>query len=118
MGMTRQEMQMAKGFSETNGVISYEWDKASVARLAIRKFIGGPGPKLVESKGSTSYWFKDGMVEKTETVLFFKWTFGGSENTELRTITTTYKDIGTTKVVVPQEALDLLQQQPAKSSNK
>jgi hypothetical protein len=55
-------------------------------------------------KGSVKFWVKDGVLTKFETKLEAKMEFGGDEIDASRTTTTEIKDVGTTKVNVPEAA--------------
>ena len=62
------------------------------------------GGNATEAKGSVKVWIKDGLLVKYEFKVQGKVTFGGNEMDVDRTTTVEIKDIGTTKVVVPEEA--------------
>lgn len=55
-------------------------------------------------KGTVKFWVKDGVLTKFETKLEAKMEFNGDEFDASRTTTTEIKDIGTTKVNVPEAA--------------
>ena len=55
-------------------------------------------------KGSMKVWVKDGMVTKSEIKVDAKIEFNGNEFDAARTTTTEIKNIGTTKVTVPEGA--------------
>jgi hypothetical protein len=57
-----------------------------------------------DAKGSVKFWIKDGLLSKYEFKVSGKVTFNGNERDVDRTTTTEVKDVGTTKVEVPEEA--------------
>lgn len=70
---------------------------------------GGRGGTVTEPKGSAKLWVKDGVLVKYEFNLQGKMTFGGGggggrEIAVNRTTTVELKEIGSTKVEVPDEA--------------
>jgi len=65
---------------------------------------GGDGPTVSDAKGSVKFWLKDGALSKYETKVSGKVSFNGNERDVDRTSTTEIKDVGTTKVEVPEEA--------------
>lgn len=67
---------------------------------------GAPGaaPAVSDAKGSIKIWIKDGMLVKVESTLQGKMTFGGRERPIDRTTTTEFKDVGSTKIELPDEA--------------
>jgi hypothetical protein len=62
-----------------------------------------------EAKGSVKFWLKDGTLSKYETKVSGKINFNGNERDVDRTTTVEIKDVGTTKVEVPEEAKKKLQ---------
>lgn len=65
---------------------------------------GGNGPDISDAKGSAKFWIKDGVLTKFETKVTGKMSFNGNDMDVDRTTTTEIKDVGTTKVTVPDEA--------------
>ena len=55
-------------------------------------------------KGSVKFWIKDGALVKFEVKVEAKMEFNGNEFDASRTTTTEIKDVGTTKVKVPEAA--------------
>ena len=55
-------------------------------------------------KGSVKFWLKDGALVKFEVKVEAKMEFNGNEFDASRTTTTEIKDVGTTKVKVPEAA--------------
>jgi len=69
-----------------------------------RGFGGGQAPAITGAKGSVKFWIKDGVLSKYETHLSGKMDFNGNDFDLERTTTVEIKDVGTTKVTVPDEA--------------
>ena len=62
----------------------------------------GPEPK--NAKGSVKFWIKDGMLSKYQTKLEGTMNFNGEERDVDRTTTLEIKDLGTTKIEIPEAA--------------
>lgn len=62
------------------------------------------GPKVLSAKGSAKFWVKDGVLTKTEIKMDGSMDFGGNEVNIVRTTTTEIKDVGSTKIEVPEGA--------------
>ena len=69
-----------------------------------RRRDGSEAPTPADAKGSVKFWVKDGALAKYETHVSGKVSFGGNEMEIDRTATTEIKDVGTSKVEVPEEA--------------
>ena len=67
-------------------------------------FRRGGNATVSDAKGSVKYWIKDGVLAKYEVKVSGKVTFNDNERDVERTTTTEIKDVGTTKVSVPDEA--------------
>jgi hypothetical protein len=65
---------------------------------------GGNRPPPKDAKGSLKVWLKDGAVAKYEFKVTGKVDFQGEERDTERTTTTEIKDVGATKVELPDEA--------------
>jgi len=64
----------------------------------------GPQGEVSGAKGSVKFWMKDGMLTKYEVKAKGMVKFGDNEFENDRTTTVEIKDVGTTKVSVPEEA--------------
>lgn len=65
---------------------------------------GGGGPEINGAKGSVKFWIKDGALIKYETTARGTMSFGGNDM-EMNTVTTVeIKDVGATKLAVPDDA--------------
>jgi hypothetical protein len=65
---------------------------------------GGQGPAVSNAKGSVKFWVKDGIITKYQFKLQGSMKFGDNDVDVDRTTTVEVKDVGTTKVVVPDDA--------------
>lgn len=65
---------------------------------------GGDGPTISNAKGAAKFWIKDGVLTKYEFKVSGKMDFNGNEIDLDRTTTIEVKDVGTTKVEVPEGA--------------
>jgi hypothetical protein len=70
---------------------------------------GGNGPEVSGAKASVKFWVKDGMLAKYETKVKGTVSFGGNDRDVDRTTTIEIKDVGSTKISVPEEAEKKLQ---------
>jgi hypothetical protein len=57
-----------------------------------------------DAKGTIKFWVKDGMIVKVESTLQGKMAIGQREMEINRTATTEFKDVGSTKLELPDEA--------------
>jgi hypothetical protein len=97
-----------------DGALSGDLSKEAVnARLMPgggRGFGGGEAPPPpANAKGSVKYWLKDGALSKFEFNVQGTMDFGGNEFPINRTTTVEFKDVGTTKMDVPEDAKKKLQ---------
>ncbi len=81
--------------------------------LTFRPRGGGDGPTVSNAKGSVKFWIKDGVLAKYEFKVSGKVSFNGNDRDVERTTTTEIKDVGSTKVEVPEEAKKKLEPAPA-----
>jgi hypothetical protein len=65
---------------------------------------GGNGPEISGAKGSVKFWVKDGLLTKYEIKVQGKVSFNGNDRDVDRTTTIEIKDIGSTKIEVPDDA--------------
>jgi len=65
---------------------------------------GGEGPAISDAKGSVKFWLKDGMLAKYEFKVSGKMDFNGNEVELDRTTTVEIKEVGKTKIEVPEGA--------------
>jgi len=69
-----------------------------------RRGAGGDGPTISGAKGSVKFWVKDGTLTKYEFKVTGTMDFNGNEFDMDRKTTVEIKDVGTTKVEVPEAA--------------
>jgi hypothetical protein len=65
---------------------------------------GANAPEIASPKGTVKFWTKDGVLSKYEFNVQGKMTFNDNEREINRTTTVEIKDVGSTKVEVPEEA--------------
>jgi hypothetical protein len=65
---------------------------------------GGAAPTVSNAKGSVKFWIKDGVISKYVLKVSGTVTRNGDDTDVERTTTVEIKDIGTTKISVPDEA--------------
>ena len=98
------KMQNVK--SEGDGVYSGEFTpEGAKDLLSPNRGQGGSfAPNVTDARGSVKFWVKDGMIVKAESTLQGKMSFGQRETEINRTATTEFKDVGSTKLELPDEA--------------
>jgi hypothetical protein len=65
---------------------------------------GGNAPEISGAKGSVKFWIKDGLLSKYEIKVKGTVSFNGNDRDIDRTTTVEIKDIGSTKIQVPDDA--------------
>src|SRR5262245_29254861 len=65
---------------------------------------GGQAPQATNAKGTVKFWVKDGVITKYESKASGKRTFNGEERDVERNTTIEIKNVGTTKIEVPEQA--------------
>lgn len=65
---------------------------------------GGNGPEISGAKASVKFWVKDGLLTKYETKVKGSISFNGNDRDIDRTTVIEIKDVGSTKIAVPEEA--------------
>jgi len=83
------------------GELTEEGAKHFLTRFRPR---GGNAPEASNAKGSVKFWTKDGLLNKYEYNVQGTVNFNGQERDVNRTTTVEIKDVGTTKVNIPEEA--------------
>ena len=89
-----------------DGLYSGDLTEQGLKAMFARWRPGGQGPEAKDVKGWVKFWIKDGALTKYEFNVQGKVAFGQDQN-EMdvnRTTTVDIKDVGTTKVAVPEEA--------------
>jgi hypothetical protein len=72
--------------------------------LSFRRRTGGEAPSVTNPKGSVKFWLKDGALVKYEFNVKGTMSFNGNDFDQDRTTTVEIKDVGTTKIDVPEDA--------------
>jgi hypothetical protein len=94
----------AKELKKDGDAIAGDLTEEAVKNLMRFRRGGGDGPTISNAKGSAKFWVKDGVLTKYEFKVSGKMDFNGNEIDLDRTTTTEIKDVGTTKVEVPEGA--------------
>jgi len=95
----------AKDLKSTNGVYSGDLTLAAIKELMrFGKQSGGDSLEVKDAKGSVKFWLKDGSLSKYEYTVEGSVTINGDEQEGTLKNTVEIKDVGTTKVTVPEEA--------------
>ena len=102
---------LADGAKElTKSDDAYAGDLTEDAARILMSFRGrgganaGNAPQIQNPKGTVKFWLKDGTLSKYQVHLQGSMSFNGNDVQIDRTTTTEIKDIGSTKVEVPEEA--------------
>jgi hypothetical protein len=96
-----------KEFQEADGAIAGDLNEDAVKEMLLfgtRQREGQEPPKTTDAKGAVKFWIKDGALSKIEIKVSGKVTAGERESNINRTTTVEIKDVGTTKMDVPDEA--------------
>jgi len=92
-----------------SGELTEEGAKGMVGFGGRRGGVGIPdGPKVSFAKGSAKFWVTDGVLGKMEIKVDGTMDFNGNEMEIVRTTTTEIKNVGSTKMEVPEAAKDKL----------
>ena len=89
---------------------AYSGDLTEESAKALLTFRGRTdgAPTINNANGSVKFWVKDGALSKFETKVTGQVSFDGNDRDVDRTTTVEIKDVGTTKVEVPEEAKNKL----------
>ena len=96
-----------KELTEADGAIAGELKEDAVKELLLlgtRQREGQAPPQTTDAKGAVKFWIKDGALTRFELKVSGKVTAGERESNINRTTTVEIKDVGTTKLEVPDEA--------------
>jgi hypothetical protein len=100
-----QVASFAKDLKKDGDVYSGDLtEEGAKTLLTFRPRSGGEGPSVSNAKGSVKFWLKDGALAKYELKVKGTVSFNGNEFDNDRTTTVVIKDVGATKVEVPEEA--------------
>jgi hypothetical protein len=100
-GMLAKVKSLSKADDAYSGELTEEGAKAL---MTFGGRGGGNGPEISDAKGTVKFWVKDGMLSKYETHVTGTMSFNGNEMKRDTTTTVSIKDVGATKVEVPEEA--------------
>ncbi|HEV8541107.1 MAG TPA: hypothetical protein VGR78_01835 [Verrucomicrobiae bacterium] len=103
---TEQAAELAKETKELKkDGDSYSGELTAEGAKALMRFRrGGDGPEASGAKGHAKFWVKDGVLNKYEFHVQGSMNFNGNDVDVDRTTTVEIKDIGSTKVEVPEGA--------------
>jgi hypothetical protein len=93
--------------ADTNGISGDLTDDGAKAMLSFRPrggAGGGQGPDISNAKGSVTFWVTDGQLVKYQMHISGTVSFNGNDRDIDRTTTVEIKDVGTTKIEVPDDA--------------
>jgi hypothetical protein len=93
-----------KELTQTDGVYSGDLTEDGAKDLMSWRGRNGGGPTVTKASGSVKFWVKDGMITKYQYKLQGSMKFGDDDRDIDRTTTVEVKDVGATKVVVPDDA--------------
>ncbi|HWX19078.1 MAG TPA: hypothetical protein VN578_04125 [Candidatus Binatia bacterium] len=79
-------------------------EEGAKKQLSFRPRAGGDAPSVSNAKGSVKFWLKDGALTKYEFNVKGTVSFNGNDFDQDRTTTVVIKDVGNTKVTVPDGA--------------
>ena len=94
----------AKDLTLADDVYSGDLTEEGAKSLLFPRPRGGEGPTVKTAKGSVKFWVKDGIITKYQFKLQGTMNFGDDDRDVDRTTTVEIKNVGATKVVVPDEA--------------
>lgn len=96
----------AKDIKKAGDAYESDLDEATVKEMLSlgRRREGGDGPTVTGAKGSVRFWLKEGVLSKMELKTKGTVSFNGNDREMDRTITVEVKDVGTTKLEIPEEA--------------
>lgn len=83
---------------------AYTADLTEEGARTFLTFRRGGNATVTNPKGSVKFWIKDGALTKYEFNVKGTVNFNGNEFNQDRTTTVVIKDVGTTKITVPEEA--------------
>jgi len=93
-----------KDLTKTDDAYSGELTEEGAKSLLTFGRRGGAGTTVSDAKGSVKFWIKDGVLTKFQTKVSGTVTRDGNDRDVDRTTTVEIKDIGATKITVPDEA--------------
>jgi hypothetical protein len=92
------------GLKLADGVYAGDLTEDGAKQLLTFRRPGGDGPEISGAKGSAKFWVNEGLLSKCEYHVEGTVSFNGNDRQVNRTTTVEIKDVGTTKVSVPEDA--------------
>jgi hypothetical protein len=100
-----QLVSFAKEIKKDNDTYSADLtEEGAKTLLTWRPSGGGEGPKVSNAQGSVKFWLKEGALAKYEFKLKGTVSFNNNDFENDRTTTVEIKEVGTTKISIPEEA--------------
>ena len=103
----------AKELKKSDDAYTGELTEEGVKELLTFGRPGGNAPTPANAKGSVKFWIKDGVITKYQFQVQGTITFNNNDITIDRTTTVEVKDVGSTKVDVPEDAKKKMSAVPA-----
>lgn len=100
----QQLVTVAQELKKDGDTYSADLTEAGVKTLMAFRMRGGDGPTITNPKGSVKFWVKDGALTKYQFKVKGTMSFNGNDRDMDRDTTVEIKEVGTTKVAVPDEA--------------
>lgn len=99
-------LSKAKEMKKSDDAFSAELTEEGVKQIFARgpRRPGADAPSPTNAKGSVKFWLNDGALSKYQYNLQGTMDFNGNDVNINRTTTVEIKDVGTTKITVPEEA--------------
>jgi hypothetical protein len=94
----------AKELKKDGDVYSSDLTEAGAKTLLTFRPRNGDGPTVTDPKGSVKFWIRDGTITKYEFKVKGTVNFNGQDFPNDRTHLVEIKDVGTTKITVPEDA--------------
>lgn len=101
---TTELASSAKNLKKEGDAYSGDLSEEGAKTLLTFRRPGGDGPTISNAKGSVKFWLKDGALSKYEFKVKGTVNFNGTDREVDRATTVEIKEVGTTKVTVPEEA--------------
>jgi len=99
--LANQSKSLKKEGDALEGELTEEGAKAM---LSWRRGKGSGGPEISNAKGNVKFWIKEGELSKFEFQVTGSMNFNGNDVDVDRTTTVEIKDVGSTKIVIPEGA--------------
>jgi hypothetical protein len=94
-----------KDITKTDDTYAGDLTEEGAKSLMTLRRRGGEGPAISNAKGTVKFWIKDGVLTKYETKVTGTMKDQNGDDTDIdRTTTVEIKDVGATKITVPDEA--------------